>query len=58
VSDLGTFSVPDQIRYSNFKYVPLLDTNGLCAIVSLSGTNTLRLTRGGTPGDGSYDSVR
>jgi hypothetical protein len=57
VSDLGTFNVPDQIRYSNFRYVPLLDTNGLCVIVGLSGTNTLRLTMGGTPGDGSYNSV-
>jgi hypothetical protein len=57
VSDLGTFSVPNQILYSNFRYVPLLDTNGLCVIVGLSGTNTLRLTMGGTPGDGTYDSV-
>jgi len=57
VSDLGTFTVPDQIRRSNFSYVPLLDTNGVSPILSLSGTNTLRLTMGGTPGDGSYNSV-
>jgi hypothetical protein len=57
VSDLGTFSVPNQIRYSNFRYVPLLDSNGLCVIVGLSGTNRLRLTMGGTPGDGTYNSV-
>ncbi|MGO8697738.1 MAG: hypothetical protein ACLQVY_08485 [Limisphaerales bacterium] len=57
VSGLGTFNVPNQIRQSNFGYVPLLDTNGLCAIVNLSGTNTLRLTMGGTAGDGSYNSV-
>jgi hypothetical protein len=57
VSDLGTFNVPNSIRKSNFGYVPLLDTNGLCVIVNLSGTNTLRLTMGGTAGDGSYNSV-
>jgi hypothetical protein len=57
VSDLGTFSVPDQIRKANFSYVPLLDTNGLCVIVNLSGTNTLRLTMGGPLGNGSYNDV-
>ena len=57
VSELGTFSVPDQIRKSNFTYVPLLDTNGVSPMLSLSGTNTLRLTMGGTAGDGSYDRV-
>ena len=57
VSVLGTFSVPDQIRKSNFTYIPLLDTNGVSPMLSLSGTNTLRLTMGGTPGDGSYDRV-
>ena len=53
VSGLGTFTVPDQIRKSNFSYIPLLDTNGVRPILSLSGTNTLRLTMGGTAGDGS-----
>jgi len=57
VSELGTFSVPDQIRKSNFTYVPLLDTNGVSPTLSLSGTNTFRLTMGGTAGDGSYDRV-
>jgi hypothetical protein len=57
VSDLGTFSVPNQVRQSNFGYVPLLDTNGMAVIMPLSGTNTLRLTMGGTPGDGSYNNV-
>jgi hypothetical protein len=56
-SVLGTFTVPDQIRRSNFSYVPLLQTNGLGSILNLSGTNTLRLTMGGTPGDGSYNGV-
>jgi hypothetical protein len=57
VSDLGTFNIPNQIRQSHFGYVPLLDTNGKAVIVPLSGTNTLRLTMGGTAGDGSYNSV-
>ena len=25
---LGTFSIPNQIRKSNFSYIPLLDSNG------------------------------
>jgi hypothetical protein len=57
VSNLGTFSVPNQICQSNFSYVPLLDTNGMGVIVNLSGTNTLRLTMGGKAGDGSYNNV-
>jgi len=56
-SVLGTFNISDQIREANFSYVPLLNSNGLGSIVSFYGTNTLRLTMGGTPGDGSYDSV-
>jgi hypothetical protein len=47
-SQLGTFTIPNLIRKSNFMYIPLLDTNGFGAITSLSGTNTLRLTMGGT----------
>ena len=57
VTEVGTFTVPDQIRRSNFTYIPLLDTNGLGSILNLSGTNTLRLTLGGTAGDGSSDGV-
>jgi len=57
VSNLGTFSVPNQVRRSNFSYVPLLDTNGLAVVLSLTGENTLRLTMGGTPGSGSYNGV-
>jgi len=45
--DLGTFTVPNQIRKSNFSYVPLLDSNGLGSIVTLSGVNTLRITKNG-----------
>jgi hypothetical protein len=47
---LGSFNIPNLIRKSNFAYTPLSDTNGLGAILSLSGTNTLRLTLGGAPG--------
>ena len=39
VSNLGTFNVPNQIRQSHFGYVPLLGTNGLCAIVNLGTVN-------------------
>ena len=49
-SALGAFTIPDLVRKSNFSYIPLLDTNGLGAIVNLSGTNTLRLTMGGATG--------
>jgi hypothetical protein len=49
-SPLGTFNIPNLIRKSEFTYIPLLDTNGLGAILSLSGTNTLRLTIGGAAG--------
>lgn len=47
-SVLGTFNVPNLIRKGNFQYIPLLDTNGVAPILSLSGTNTLRLTTDGT----------
>jgi hypothetical protein len=44
----GTFNVPNQMRKSNFTYIPLLDTNGVAPVLSLSGVNTLRLTKNGT----------
>jgi hypothetical protein len=44
---LGTFSIPDLVRKSNFMYIPALDTNGVGVIANLSGTNTVRLTMGG-----------
>jgi hypothetical protein len=46
---LGTFSIPNQIRKSNFRYIPLLDNNGAGVILNLAGTNTLRLTKLGDP---------
>ncbi|HEV2392184.1 MAG TPA: hypothetical protein VG146_07445 [Verrucomicrobiae bacterium] len=51
--NLGAFNIPNQIRKSNFRYIPLLDTNGLGAILNLSGANTLRLTK---LGDSSVQS--
>jgi len=55
--ELGTFNIPNQIRKSNFRYIPLLDTNGLGSILKLSGTNTLRLTKLGDPTVASDDRL-
>lgn len=40
---LGTFNLTAAFARSNFRYFPLLDSNGKLAVVNLSGTNTLRL---------------
>ena len=45
---LGVFNVPSTAMLINYRFVPLTDTNGSPAVVNLSGTNTLRLTFGGT----------
>jgi len=44
---LGDFNVPSTSLLVNYRYVPLTDSNGNLAVLSLSGTNTLRLTMGG-----------
>jgi hypothetical protein len=45
---LGSFSVPDTGGWQTYAWVPLLDSSGNLAVVSLNGsTNTLRLTDGG-----------
>jgi len=44
---LGAFKVPNTSTLLNYRFVPLTDTNGIQAAISLSGTNTLRLTLGG-----------
>lgn len=44
---LGSFNVPNHLMRLNYRYVPLSTDSGP-AVVSLSGTNTLRLTLGGT----------
>ena len=49
-ADLGTFTIPDTVRRSNFRYIPLLDTNNLGIILNLANTNTVRLTMGGATG--------
>jgi hypothetical protein len=46
---LGTFNIPNQIRKSNFRYIPLLDASGAAAIVKLAATMTLRVTKMGDP---------
>lgn len=56
-TELGTFSIPNQLRKSNFRYIPLLDPAGAGAIVNLSGTNTLRITKLGDPTAQSDDRV-
>lgn len=43
-NNLGTFSCVNAFTHSNFRYAPLLDSLGKLATVSLSGTNTIRLT--------------
>lgn len=51
-SPLGTFAVPNQIMHGHFRYQPLL-SDGVPAVVNLAGTNTIRLTMGGTVGEDS-----
>jgi len=43
--------VPSTGMLINYSYTPLVDTNGNPAAISLSGTNTLRLTFGGPQTD-------
>ena len=45
---IGTFSVGNHLLHQNYKYEPLMKA-GVPVIVHLSGTNTVRLTMGGTP---------
>jgi hypothetical protein len=47
---LGNFWIPNNIRFLNYHYAPLVDDAGEPVLVGLSGTNTLRLAIGGTPG--------
>ena len=47
---LGTFQVQSHLAHFNYRYEPLLKTGGGGpVVVHLAGTNTLRLTVGGTP---------
>jgi hypothetical protein len=47
---LGTFVIPNNIRHLNYFYTPLVDDSGAPALVTLDGTNTLRLQMAGTAG--------
>ena len=53
VATLGTFAFPGTGGWSSFIYQPLTDANGNLVPVTLSGTNTLRITTGGG-GDVSF----
>lgn len=46
-SPLGVFNVPSTGIINNYRYVPLTDANGNLSVLTLSGTNTVRLTMGG-----------
>jgi hypothetical protein len=48
-SPLGTFTVGNHLMRLNYRYEPLT-IGGAPVVVHLAGTNTLRLTFGGTPG--------
>ncbi len=47
VTNLGTFAFPGTGGWSTYLYQPLTDANGNLVAVSLSGTNTLRISTGG-----------
>ncbi len=47
---LGTFIIPNNIRFLNYLYAPLVDDAGSPVVVTLAGTNTLRLQIAGTAG--------
>jgi hypothetical protein len=47
---LGTFVIPNNQRFVNYHYTPLVDEAGAPALLYLDGTNTLRLVIAGTPG--------
>ena len=48
---LGVFNMPSTAILVNYRYVPLTDANGNPAMLNLSGTNTVRLTLGGSQTD-------
>jgi hypothetical protein len=45
--NLGSFSIPATGAWQTYTWVPLKDSDGNLAVVSLGGTSTLRLTDGG-----------
>jgi hypothetical protein len=54
---LGTFRIPNNIRWANYRYSQLVDDAGALALVTLAGTNTLRLQIAGTPGEDSRKTM-
>jgi hypothetical protein len=46
---LGNFKIPNNIRYANYLYTPLVDDTGAQPLLNLTGTNTLRQVITGTP---------
>ena len=54
---LGTFSIPNNIRWVNYLYTPLMNDAGNQPLLSLTGTNTLRLLSTGTPGEDQNKSM-
>lgn len=48
---VGTFRIPNNIRYPNYLYTALVDDTGAPVLLNLAGTNTLRLLMAGTPGE-------
>ncbi|MDE0867085.1 MAG: lamin tail domain-containing protein, partial [Rubripirellula sp.] len=54
VEDVGTFKGPATGGWNNMKFFPLNDQNGDLAILNLSGTSTVRLTKVGGNMDANY----
>ena len=46
---LGTFKIPNNIRYANYLYTPLVDDTGAQPLLNLTGTTTLRQVITGAP---------
>ena len=46
-TDLGVFTVDSGRGWTSYENVPLTDTNGNYAVVTLNGKTTLRVTSGG-----------
>jgi hypothetical protein len=47
VTDLGTFTISNGRGWTSYDNVPLRDSNGNLAVVTLNGKSTLRVTSGG-----------
>ena len=54
---LGSFNIPSTFFLNNYRYVPLLDSNGKLAVINLSGTNILRLTMDSPQSDGTKQGL-